>query len=145
MALYHCFNDKQALRHTLVEQAYAPLFALRPRLAKLPTPELKLRLLAKRYLLCTAKALPLTRHLAVRGGSPLATKFSELFGDAIGNLAPPSGHTALRDVLVDYLNGAALAGPRHAAKAFNAGWSVLMAGFRQYLAHDTTTKDDNSK
>ena len=143
MALYHYFSDKQALRHALVEQAYAPLCALRPRLAKLPTPELRLQLLAKRYLLCAAKALPLTRHLAERGGSPLATTFSELFDEAIGNPAPASGHAALRDVLVDYLNGAAMAGPRHAAQALDAGWSVLMAGFRQHLQHDTATKDDN--
>lgn len=143
MALYHYFSDKQALRHALVEQAFAPLLAVRPRLAKLPTPELRLQLLAKKYLFCAAKALPLTRHLAVMGGTPLATTFSELFDEAVGHPAPASGHAALRDVLVDYLNGAALAGPRYAAKALDAGWPVLMTGVRRHLEQDTATEGEH--
>jgi AcrR family transcriptional regulator len=145
MALYHYFSDKEALRYALVEQAFAPLFAIRPRMAKLPNPELRLQLLAKKYMLCAAKALPLTRNLAVRGGTPLATKFSELFDEALGNPTPASGHAALHDVLVDYLNGVALAGPRRAAKALDAGWPVLMAGVRQHLEQGTATEGEHCK
>lgn len=143
MALYHYFSNKQALRHALVEQAFAPLFALHPRLAKLSTPELRLRLLAKTYLHCAARALPLTRHLAVRGGAPLTSIFSTLFGEALGDPAPASGHMALRDVLVDYLHGVALAGPRNAAKALDAGWPVLMVGIRRHLEHDSATAGES--
>ena len=101
MALYHYFSDKEALRYALVEQAFAPLFAIRPRMAKLPNRELRLQLLARKYMLCAAKALPLTRQMALRGGTPLATKFSELFDEAVGHPAPASGHAALHDVLVE--------------------------------------------
>ncbi len=145
MALYHYFSNKEALRHAVVEKAFAPLFAIRPRLAKLPTTELRLQLLAKKYLLCAAKAVPLTRHLALRGGTPLATTFIELFADALGNHASAEGHTALCDVLVDYLNGAALAGPKHAAKALDAGWPVLMDGVRRHLERNTETKDETKE
>lgn len=139
MALYHYFSSKQALRNAMVEQAFAPLFALRSRLAKLPTAELRLRLLANTYLRCAATALPLTRHLAVRGGAPLAEAFGVLFDEAIGNPTPASASTALRDVLVDYLHGVALAGPKNAAKALGAGWPVLMEGVRQHLEQKLAT------
>lgn len=139
MALYHYFSNKQALRRALIEKAFAPLLAVRPRLARLPTPELRLQLLAKTYLLCAARALPLTQHLAHRGGAPLATVFSELFEQALGNPTPAPSHAVLRDVLVDYLHGAALAGPGSAAKALDAGWPVLMAGFSQHLAQGLRT------
>lgn len=36
----------------------------------------------------------------------------------------------MRDVLVDYLHGVALASPKNAAKALEAGWSVLMQCIR---------------
>jgi len=145
MALYHYFSNKEALMHALVDQAFAPLFAIRPRLAKLPTPELRLQLLAKKYLLCAAKAVPLTRHLAVRGGTPLATTFSELFDAALGNHASAPGHAVLSEVLVDYLNGAALAGPKQASKALEAGWPVLMDGVRRHLERNTETKDKTNE
>ncbi len=134
MALYHYFSDKQALKAALVEQVFAPLFAIRPRLKKLHTPELRLRLLADTYLRCAARALPLTRHLAVKGGAPLVQGFSALLDDALGMPASDQpGAAAARDVLVDYLHGLALAGPRPAAKALNAGWPYLMGGIGPQL------------
>lgn len=135
MALYHYFSDKQALKAALVEQAFAPLLAVGPKLRKLPSPERRLRLLADTYLRCAARALPLTRHLAVKGGAPLAAEFSALLDDAWG--APMSrlpGAAAARDVLVDYLHGVALAGPKNATKALEAGWPCLLGGIRSYLA-----------
>lgn len=136
MALYHYFSDKQALRNAMVEEAFAPLFAIRPRMSKLPTPEFRLRLLSKTYMVCAAKALPLTRHLAERGGAPLANAFSGLFDEALGRPTPSSAVASLRDVLVDYLHGVALAGPKNAAKALEAGWPVLMEGVRRHLEQD---------
>lgn len=138
MALYHYFSDKQALKQAMVEQAFAPLFALRPRLVKRSNAEDRLRLLATTYLRCAATALPLTRHLAARDGAPLVWAFSALFGDALGTLATTPAGTALRDVLVDYLHGAALAGPRNAARALDAGWPLLMEGVRRYLPQQET-------
>lgn len=145
MALYHYFSDKQALRLALIEQAFAPLLAVRPRLVKLPSPERRLHLLAQTYLRCAAKALPLTRHLAERGAAPLAMVFSELFEEALGNPTGNCIHSVLQDVLVDYLHGVALAGPRHAAKALDAGWPVLMAGVRQHLQQDTAIQGDRDE
>lgn len=136
MALYHYFSDKQALKHAMVEQAFAPLFAMRSRLMKRPTAEDRLRLLATTYLRCAATALPLTRHLAVRDGAPLVSAFSALFDEALGTHATASASKALRDVLVDYLHGAALAGPRNAARALDAGWPLLMEGVRRHLPQD---------
>lgn len=134
MALYHYFSNKQALRDAMVEQAFAPLYAVRHRLAQLPTAELRLRLLADTYLRCAAKALPLTRHLAVRGGAPLAAVFGSLFDAALGDPSPASaGAVAMRDVLVDYLHGVAWAGPKNAARALEAGWPVLMEGIRPHM------------
>lgn len=137
MALYHYFGSKQALRNAMVEQAFAPLLALRPRLTKLPTAEQRLRLLADTYLHCAATALPLTRHLVVRGGAPLATAFGVLFDEALGNSRHASATNTVRDVLVDYLHGVALAGPRSAVKALEAGWPVLMEGVRRHLEEDS--------
>lgn len=135
MALYHYFRDKQALRDAMVEQAFAPLYALHRRLAKQPTLEFRLRLLANTYLRCAVKALSLTQHLAVRGGEPLAPVFATLFDAALTDTSPrPTNAGAVRDVLVDYLHGVALAGQKHAAKALEAGWPILMAGIRPQLA-----------
>jgi AcrR family transcriptional regulator len=136
MALYHYFSDKQALKRAMIEEAFAPLFALRPRLARLHTPELKLKLLAATYLHCAARALPLTRHLAVQGGAPLAADFAALFEEALGTPMPSSESTVLRDVLVDYLHGVALAGPAHASSTLEAGWPILMEGVRRHLKPD---------
>lgn len=133
MALYHYFGSKQALRNAMVEQAFAPLLALRPRLARLPTADQRLRLLAETYLRCAATALPLTRHLVLRGGGPLAAAFGVLFDEALGNPLHASATNTVRDVLVDYLHGVALAGHKHAAKALAAGWPVLMEGVRRHL------------
>ena len=133
MALYHYFGSKQALRNAMVEQAFTPVLALRPRLAKLPSAEQRLRLLAHTYLRCAATAMPLTRHLVLRGGAPLAEAFGVLFSEALGDSRPASAANPVRDVLVDYLHGVALAGPRSAASALEAGWPVLMEGVGRHL------------
>ena len=141
MALYHYFGDKQALLDAMVEQAFAPLYDLRPQLVELTPAEPRLRLLASTYLECAAKAVPLTRHLALQDGAPLTTLFNELFDTAVGDPSPPPAtKAAMRDVLVDYLHGAALAGAHHAAKALEAGWPVLMGGLKPYLVPISATE-----
>lgn len=134
MALYHYFPNKQALRDALVEQAFAPLFAIRPRLVKLRDPERRLWLLATTYLRCATRALPLTRHLAGRAGAPLAMDFTALFDETLGIPMSKSSNAQLRDVLVDYLHGVALAGPKTATRALTSGWPILMSGFHAHLA-----------
>lgn len=141
MALYHYFRDKQALLDAMVEQAFAPLYDLRPQLLELTTAEHRLRLLASTYLGCVAEAVPLTRHLALQDGAPLTTMFNSLFDTAVGSGSPPSAaKAAMRDVLVDYLHGVALAGANHAAKALKVGWPVLMGGLKPYLVPTSATE-----
>lgn len=141
MALYHYFRDKQALKAALVEQAFMPLLAVRPQMNELPDAEGRLHLLATTYLRCASTALPLTRHLAVRGGEPLAAAFAALFDEAMGSVSCPSEETdAFRNLLVDYLHGVALAGPEQAISTLQAGWPVLMGGLRPYLTRNISTQ-----
>jgi AcrR family transcriptional regulator len=134
MALYYYFRDRQALHEALIAHSFEPLNGLHKRLERLPAGEPRLRLLADTYLRCAAQALPLTRYLALKGGESLSTCFDRLFVLALGKPSPhaPSVLT-MRDVMVDYLHGAALAGPKTARRSLAHGWPVLMSGFQQCI------------
>ncbi len=134
MALYHYFPSKQALVDALIDQAFAPLDGLAPRLARLPDRMQRLQRLAQAYLRCVTPLPQLTRQLARHGGGRLAARFATLFEQACGQpVAPDSPAARARDVLVDYLHGAALSGPKSAERALAAGWPLLWGGLQAAL------------
>lgn len=129
MALYHYFSSKQALMEALVDHVFKPLDRLPTRMKYLDSREERLYMLASTYLRCVAALPHLTRYLARRGGGDLARRFAALFELASGSsMAPESPQSAAHDVMVDYLHGAALGGPKAAKRALTAGWPILMRG-----------------
>lgn len=112
MAVYHYFPNKTALLQALADHHFSRLGDLQiPQRTK--TPRARLRFVAEAYVELASAAPMLTvvmaRDPAVREG--VARHFARLFGNAIEGLAPRAAHAAIAGaVLVDYLNGFAMAG-----------------------------------
>ena len=131
MALYHHVPSKQALLDAVVARAFQRLDRLPKRWVHLPDRFERLYLLAEAYLRCVAPLPQLTRQLA-RGSASLAhERFATMFEAAIGvTVNKGSGLTQARDLLVDYLHGAALAGAKVGARSLQASWPLLLQGLR---------------
>lgn len=131
MALYHHVPSKQALLDAVVAQALQRLDGLPKRWAHLPDRFERLYLLSEAYLRCVAPLPQLTRQLA-RGPAGLAhVRFAALFNAAMGVPVEEGSVLAqVRDLLVDYLHGAALAGSKVGARSLQASWPLLMQGLR---------------
>ncbi len=131
MALYHHVPSKQALLDAVVAKAFRRLDRLPERWVHLPDRSERLYLLAEAYLRCVAPLPQLTRQLA-RGSTSLAhERFAALFELAMG--VPVNDGSVLaqvRDLLVDYLHGAALAGAKLGARSLQASWPLLLQGLR---------------
>lgn len=131
MALYHHVPSKQALLDVVVARAFQRLDRLPKRWVHLPDRFERLYLLAEAYLRCVAPLPQLTRQLA-RGSTSLAhERFAALFEVAMG--VPVNDGSVLaqvRDLLVDYLHGAALAGAKVGARSLQASWPLLLQGLR---------------
>jgi AcrR family transcriptional regulator len=134
MALYHYFPNKKALMAALVSRAYEPLDSLPAKFFQMPCASARLFLLSDAYVRCTARLPQLARHLARGEDYGLALRFSRLFEQACEHSVSSDDVAAKAvDVLVDYLNGVALAGPSAARRALAAGWPILMSGLREAL------------
>ena len=131
MALYHHVPSKQALLDAVVSKAFRRLDGLPKRWAHLPDRLERLYLLSEAYLRCVAPLPQLTRQLA-RGPASLAhARFAALFQAAMGVPVDEGNVLAqVRDLLVDYLHGAALAGSKVGARSLQASWPLLMQGLR---------------
>lgn len=131
MALYHHVPNKQALLDAVVAKAFQRLDGLPKRWAHLPDRFERLYLLSEAYLRCVAPLPQLTRQLA-RGPASLAhVRFAALFNAAMGVPVEEGSVLAqVRDLLVDYLHGAALAGSKVGARSLQASWPLLMQGLR---------------
>jgi len=131
MALYHHVPSKQALLDAVVARAFQRLNRLPKRWVHLPDRFERLYRLAEAYLRCVAPLPQLTRQLA-RGSTSLAhERFAALFEVAMG--VPVNDGSVLaqvRDLLVDYLHGAALAGAKVGARSLQASWPLLLQGLR---------------
>ena len=129
MALYHHVPSKQALLDAVLAKAFQRLDRLPRRWAHVPDRFDRLYLLAEAYLRCVAPFPQLTRQLA-RGSTSLAhLRFAALFQAALG--VPVNEGSVLarvRDLLVDYLHGAALAGSKVGARSLQASWPLLLQG-----------------
>jgi AcrR family transcriptional regulator len=135
MALYHYFPSKQALLEAVLAERFAALERLPARWRKTPDPVERLRLLAEAYLRSVAPLPRLARQLAGERSSPLHCRFDALFEQASGcRLAAGGAPRSARDLLVDYLHGAAFAGPRPALRALRDAWPLLQPGLRAALA-----------
>ncbi len=80
---------------------------------------------------CVAPLPQLARQLA-RGSASLAhLRFAALFNAAMGvPVNEGSVPAQVRDLLVDYLHGAALAGSKVGARSLRASWPLLIQGLR---------------
>ncbi len=127
MALYHHVPGKQALLDAVLTRAFRALDRLPGRFARMPERRDRLHALAVGYLQCIAPFPQLSRQLA-RGPESLAhRRFERLYAAALGGpVHDGSVQQAARDLLVDYLHGAALAGRRHGQKALRVAWPLLV-------------------
>lgn len=131
MALYHHVPSKQALLDAVVAKAFQRLDRLPKRWRHLPDRLDRLYLLAEAYLRCVAPLPQLTRQLA-RGSASLAhERFTAMFEAAMGVTVDEGSVLAQsRDLLVDYLHGAALAGAKVGERSLLTSWPLLLQGLR---------------
>ncbi len=131
MALYHHVPSKQALLDAVVAKAFQRLDRLPKRWAHVPDRPKRLYLLSEAYLRCVAPLPQLSRHLARGSASFAHLRFAALFEAAVG--VPVKEGSVLaqaRDVLVDYLHGAALAGSKVGVQSLQASWPLLVQVLR---------------
>lgn len=126
MALYHHVDGKQALLDAVLARTFRALDRLPSRFARMPDPLDRLHALALCYLRCVAPVPQLTRQLARGPASPAHRQFDRAFEAALGcEVGPGSVQGVARDLLVDFLHGAALAGRKEAEAALRRAWPLL--------------------
>ncbi|CDG81372.1 TetR/AcrR family transcriptional regulator [Janthinobacterium agaricidamnosum] len=133
MALYHYFRDKDALLKAVASLLFSALDPARPPFSAEDEAPVRLSGLCRAYLGLLRKA-PMLMRLMTRGRVDHAdapARFAALFSLAIEEWRfSPAREALLRDVLVDYLHGYALAFLPAGDDGWQDGVALIVAGGR---------------
>ncbi len=131
MALYHYFSDKDALLKACAALLFAALDPAQPPFGAADEALLRITALCEVYLGLLRKA-PMLMRLMARGSVDHAdglARFAALFSVSIAEWKlSVARETLLRDVLVDYLHGYALASLPADEASWKKGVALIVAG-----------------